>query len=242
MSSFKKLASTTLAAAIAAGSLATATTAQEGLNASVGVSNFYLWRGLDLGNGSAAVSGDLVFDIAGVYVGTWVSSGDSSAGTEIDFFAGYSNQWGGFFLDAGAVSYEYPSTSSAGGHWGETSDGYLNLGYDYGVGSAGVAYWQSLQTSEKGYLTVDGSYSDFGLLLGYHYYSGEEGTANDDRQSFAHADFSYSPSAVDGLSFTVSQKFAYDEDFKQNSMPLVNVAYSMGFDLSAVAEVIIDVE
>lgn len=245
MSSFKKLTTSALAAAIAAGSLAMTTTANAGLNASVGVSNFYLWRGLDLGNGSAAVSGDLVYDIAGVYVGTWMSSGDSTAGTEIDFFAGYSNSWGGFFMDLGAVTYEYPSTSSANGHYGKTSDGYLNLGYDYGVGSAGIAYWQSLQTSESGYLTVDASYSDFGLKLGYHNKSGDENSANYDKNSFAHADLSYSPSAVDGLTFTLSQKFGYNDDvvagtqpYKQNSTLLVNVSYSMGFDLAAVAEAI----
>ena len=51
--------------------------------ASVGVANMYLWRGMDLGNGDAAVSGDLKYKHkSGAYAGIWGSSGDATNGNE----------------------------------------------------------------------------------------------------------------------------------------------------------------
>ena len=48
----------------------------------------YLWRGIDLGDGAAAVSGDLVCSVSGAYAGVWMSSGDTGL-EEYDLFAGY---------------------------------------------------------------------------------------------------------------------------------------------------------
>ena len=55
------------------------------VSASVGVANMYLWRGYDLGDGDAAISGDLkATHDSGAYAGIWASSGDASWGTEYD--------------------------------------------------------------------------------------------------------------------------------------------------------------
>ena len=67
---------TGIAALALAGTAIVASPAMAEVSASAAVANMYLWRGIDLGDGSAAVSGDLVYSNSGAYVGIWVSSGD----------------------------------------------------------------------------------------------------------------------------------------------------------------------
>jgi len=89
----KQLVMGTLAAAMTMGAMAPAMA--EGLGASAGVASMYLWRGQDLGDGSAAVWGDINYKVAGAYAGVWASSGDSGAGSEYDLYAGYGMELGG---------------------------------------------------------------------------------------------------------------------------------------------------
>jgi len=50
------------------------------LDASASVSTSYLWRGMELGSGTPAVTGDLSYSTGGLTVGLWVSSGDTTTG------------------------------------------------------------------------------------------------------------------------------------------------------------------
>ena len=85
------------------------------VDASAGIATAYLFRGADLSNGAAAFFGDVFWNVGaadedgfGGYVGAWLSSGDTAAGTEYDLLAGIRWQRDWFSLDFGAVSYVYP--------------------------------------------------------------------------------------------------------------------------------------
>src|SRR5690606_33582284 len=87
----KKMHKNFLASAVALSamaSLALTPAAHAEVSASVGASNMYYWRGLDLGGG-AAISADINYSASGFFGGLWTSSGDEGWGTEYDIYAGY---------------------------------------------------------------------------------------------------------------------------------------------------------
>ncbi|HEX5057084.1 MAG TPA: TorF family putative porin [Gammaproteobacteria bacterium] len=107
----EKLLAGVLAVSALAGAMITSA-AHAGVDAAVGASNMYYWRGYDLGadDGGAAVWGDLKASIdAGVYGGVWMSSGDNTSGTEYDLYFGYGTKLGDFGIDLSYWSYNYPS-------------------------------------------------------------------------------------------------------------------------------------
>lgn len=202
----KLLASTAAASALAISTVAAQ--AQVDVSASVGVANMYYWRGLDLGNGDPAVSGDLSISAGGAYGGVWASSGDAAAGTEYDLYAGYGQSFGDFSVDLSAWTYTYPSAPFESDP-GDLSEVVLSLGwgpiavsyYDNVAGAAG--YW---------YTTVGASFDDFSVTYGEH----EDG--------YSHLDLGYAYN--DNLSFILGVPVddvdgIYDDD------PKVVVAYSL---------------
>jgi len=84
------------------------------VSASAAVSNMYLWRGIDLGDGSPAVSGDLKYSIGGAYAGVWMSSGDDTLGNEYDYFVGWGTQANDFIFDISLWNYNYSDNGLAG--------------------------------------------------------------------------------------------------------------------------------
>lgn len=222
----KFVACAAAAATMAVSALVPMASAQADVSASVGVANMYYWRGLDLGNGNAAVSGDLTVSAGGAYSGVWASSGDAAAGTEYDLYAGYGQSFGDFSIDISAWTYTYPSASEAviigddnAGHalrldsvssspgdlseivlavgWGPVSASY----YDNVAGDSG--YW---------YATLGAAFDAFSVTYGLH------------EDDYAHLDLSYAYN--DNLSFTLGVPVddvdgAYDDD------PMVVVSYSL---------------
>jgi uncharacterized protein (TIGR02001 family) len=95
-----------------AGSMMTSV-AQADVAAAVGVSNMYYWRGMDLGDGDAAVWGDLKLSSdVGAYAGVWMSSGDAALGQEYDLYFGYGTKLGDFGIDLSYWTYSYPSSET----------------------------------------------------------------------------------------------------------------------------------
>ncbi len=117
-----KLLTRSLAAAAVTAAMASVplmATAGE-LSASGGVANTYLFRGLDLGDGSAQVFGDITYTLdSGFYASAWISSGDDALGTEVDFIAGWGGEFGPIGVDINVTSYYY----SDGGFDGVITDG-----------------------------------------------------------------------------------------------------------------------
>lgn len=219
MQKAKKMFATSLVALLAATTFA-APSAQAGseVSASVGVANMYLWRGMDLGDGDAAISGDLKLKHdSGTYAGIWASSGDASWGTEYDLYAGWGGKVGKLDVDASLWTYAYPDkddTVKGDIAPGELVDGVVSVG----SGPVNVTLYESLEGDDDNeYRYISGKYTKgkYSALYGQHLY--------DEGASPGHIQLGYQYN--DNLSFAVSQ-FVVDNDEK-DSNPKVLVSYSV---------------
>jgi uncharacterized protein (TIGR02001 family) len=207
-----------LAAAVLAASATTATVAHAEaeleVGASVGVSNFYLWRGQDLGNGAAQVWGDLSATYGGAYGGIWASSGDDALGNEYDLYAGYGSEVLGLTYDVSVWSYNYPDTfAGESTNFADLTDGILTIGY-------GPVSYTHIKTIAGGsgtaYQSYDLALGDFTLTYGDH-------KAVDTEDHFSIA-YGYN----DNLTFTaVFPLEPEDATTGSTSDPLFNVALSL---------------
>ena len=161
----------TLASLIAASIMAASAVvpfAHAEVSGSVGVASTYLWRGLDLGSGTPAVSGDLKYSAAGFYTGVWGSSGDTTFGTEYDLYVGYGGSLGEFSYDLSVWNYVYP-TGPAEIDIFDLADTVVSLGY----GPVSFAAYIPVGDGSGGennymYYTLGGSIGSFSLLVGMH--------------------------------------------------------------------------
>ncbi|MEM0910079.1 MAG: TorF family putative porin [Pseudomonadota bacterium] len=109
------------------------------VEANIGVTTDYMWRGVSQSAEAASVSGGLDYaDDSGFYIGTWIGSlGDADdgvfQGSEVDLYLGYAGEAGDIAYDFGYILYHYPSIDD--GDFGEI---YVSGGI--GPFSAGVAY------------------------------------------------------------------------------------------------------
>lgn len=200
-----------VAAVALAGAVTVASPALAEVSASAAVSNMYLWRGIDLGNGSAAVSGDLVYSQGGAYGGVWISSGDDTLGNEYDFFAGYGGEAGDFTYDIALWNYNYSDDGLAGNGFdisddttGELSEVIVTVGY----AGISLSYYDNIAgATGYSYTTLSGSMGKFSATVGYHDLD-EAGPTQSD--SMTHLNVSYAFN--DNLSFTASKVIAQDCD------------------------------
>ena len=201
-----------VAAATLTGAVTVATPAMAEVSASVAVANMYLWRGIDLGDGSAAVSGDLVYSNSGAYGGIWVSSGDDALGNEYDYFVGYGGESGDFSYDLSLWNYNYSDDGLSGNGFnmsddttGELSEVILTLGY----GAFSFSYYDNVAGgSGYEYFTLSGTYEKFSATVGYHDFNADPG-GNDD---MTHLNISYAFN--DNVTFTASK--VIDQDCDKN--------------------------
>jgi len=218
-----------------AGAMAVAPTAANAeVSASVGVANMYLWRGYDLGNGDAQVSGDLSYSNSGFYTGVWAASGDSAVGTEYDLYVGYGAEFGGVSIDLSLWNYMYPSSpfddvdgdgtdDNILDDFGGLTDAVLSIGF---AGFAVTAYDNIAGSSGSAYYTVSYGYDAFSILVGKHDVRGPDEDAGEPTgNSMTHVDLSYAYN--DNLSFTVSQQV----DKETDDDPKVVVSYSLPIDM-----------
>lgn len=187
-----------LASALAASALAVsafAPVAYADVSASVGASNMYYWRGLDLGLGDAAVWGDLkASSDAGLYGGVWMSSGDIVDGTEYDLYFGYGAEIGGLGVDISYWSYNYPTLQVGPGDFAEAV-----LGLSYGP----VAFNYYTNIAAEGAGSEDYSYYTLSLTEGaWNFKYGEhEDTDGAALNGYSHFDITYAYN--DNVSFTL---------------------------------------
>lgn len=217
-----------LAGVMAAGMTAAATTFAEEVevSASAAVASMYLWRGLDLGNGAAAVSGDLTASIAGAYAGVWTSSGDAFAGNEYDLYIGYGGEVEDFSYDVSVWTYSYPgSTLTVDGANSEVAD---NEGTTFSLSEAIISLGY-MGLSYSYYYTLSsnpGDYSYMTLGYGYDKYSATVGmTSSDGDSDYTHLDLSYAFN--DSLSFTLSKVVDQETDDTVDDDVKVVVSYSL---------------
>lgn len=209
----KLIASSVAAATVAAASFAPVANAE--ISASAGVASTYLWRGIDLGPGTPAVSGDINYSSGGFYAGTWVSSGDTTAGTEYDLYAGYGGEVGLFSYDISVWNYLYPEGGTQEDQFGDLSEVILSLG----VGPVSFSWYENVANNggseEYRYYTLGYGYEAFSFTVGHH---------DDVGLNMTHLDVSYAYN--DSLAFTVSQVIDDDDNAFDDDLKLV-VSYSL---------------
>ena len=170
------------------------------------------------------VSGDVVLSTAGLYGGIWVSSGDTAAGTETDFFAGYGAEFGGVSVDLSVWNYLYTSSSpnyfggaafgDNGDTWGDLSEVILTVGF----GPVSVSYYDNVAGgSGYEYYTVSAEAGQFSATVGMH------DTVDDDDPVHLTISYAYN----ENFTLTVSQ-FVADED-QVDDDPQFVVSYSLPF-------------
>jgi len=196
------------------------------VSASAAVSNMYLWRGTDLGQGTGAISGDLTASMGGAYAGVWASSGDIGLGQEYDLYVGFGGEVEDFSYDISVWSYVYPGASLEDGDTEGNTFEASELILSGGFMGASASYYHTVSSNPDDY-----SY----LTLGYGVdaYSVTLGMAMDDVDSgYTHIDLGYAYN--DSLSFTLSKiiddeaegtEDAQDDDLK------IAVTYSLPIDL-----------
>lgn len=215
---------TVLTAAIAA-SLAAPSMAMAEVSGSLGISNMYLYRGLDISGGRPEVYGSLDYTHpSGLYAGAWGSSegpadqGDSGT-TETDLYAGFGNNINGFDYDLSYIYYNYANNSdfdfsevkASLGYAGVTATGYFGVG-NIGRGSNAVK-------NKNNYFTLAYAYDKYSILVGTT-------DMNAADANYTHVDLGYA--LTDQLSFTVSKIVAEQKNSAgyQNNDPLFTVSYT----------------
>ena len=210
----KLLAYSTAASALLVGNLAMAS-ADGKLSASATVSNAYLWRGIDLGQGAAAVSGDLIYSMAGAYGGVWMSSGDSGLGQEYDLFAGYNTKMGEVTLDLSLWNYNYSDLDERNDTTGELSEVVLSVSA-YG---ANISILDNVAGAPGYYYYTFGyGMNDVSAKLGFHSF-------DNDNDNMTHFDVSYAYN--DNLSFTVSKVVDEEVEGTYDNDPIFQVSYKL---------------
>ena len=196
---------TALAAVLATGTMFTTVAQAASIEANVGFTTDYIWRGFTQNSGDTSFSGgvDMSTD-SGFYVGTWV--GDitwDGASYELDLYGGYAGEAGALSYDVGYIQYMYPDKTTDA-DFGEV---YVTLG----TGPVSVSYYYevdnddgSVDSGDNTYLSLDYGTDlsdDWGLSLHYGIYDVD---ANADESidmsvTLSKGDFSFSIVETDDI-------------------------------------------
>ncbi len=206
----------------------------------VDISNMYLYRGEDLGNGDAQVSGGVRANVAGFYTGVWATSASQG---EYDLYAGAAYDLGrDFSIDMSVWTYAYPHDPELDAP-GESTEIFLTLA------------WKMISVTAVDNIAGDAGYMYFAVAGSYQQFSATLGLGNPDTTrnllsnnpeadnyagnaevDYVHLDLTYAYN--DRLRFTISQIVAQDDleigDTKYEDLhddaTLFALAYSLPLD------------
>ncbi|ABV89043.1 TorF family putative porin [Shewanella pealeana] len=212
------------------------TSVQASVEANIGASSNYLWRGITQTNDAVAVQGGIDYSHdSGFYVGTWASNIDFGDNTsyEIDFYTGFAGSIGEEFkYDIGYLYYAYPD---AGDNidLGEVSAAitwkWITVSYSHLVNAGSEVVTEPLDNTDMGYLQTTLTYpiSDtLSIAAHYGYSSGDVVTAWYDTDSYADYSLVLSKDTDFGsISFAVS-----DTDLKNDDAKVL-LGYNYSFEL-----------
>ncbi|MCU7553322.1 TorF family putative porin [Alteromonas sp. ASW11-19] len=161
--------------------------AQAAVEANIGVTSNYLWRGVTQSMNDPSVSGGLDYSHeSGFYAGTWIGTIDwgNGSGTENDYYLGYSGMSGDFGYDVGYIHYVYPATGYENSDFGEVyfNGSYMGLGFGVAYTVASDVADGSLYDSGDIYYNVSYGWDlpeEFGLSMTYGYYDFDAGDDSD---------------------------------------------------------------
>lgn len=206
----------------------------------VDISNMYLYRGEDLGDGDAQVSGGVRANAGGFYTGVWATSASDG---EYDLYAGTAYNLGrDFSVDLSVWTYTYPHVPELD-EPGKSSEVFLTFA------------WKMLSFTAVDNIAGDAGYTYFAFAGSYRQFSATLGLGNPDTTrntlsndpavenyagnaevDYVHLDLTYAYN--DRLRFTVSQIVAQDdlevgetkyEDLHEDAT-LFALAYSIPLD------------
>lgn len=175
----------TLAALLVSGTALTGVASAAEITANVGATTDYIWRGDTQADGDASLSGGFDADLGnGLAVGTWVGSlgaSETDANYELDLYASYSTEVGGFPLEVGYISYLYPGVADSASDFSDiyigTSIAGISITYYMNAGAEDDAY----EDAEESYLSLDYEYAlSDDISIGLHYGSQTYGEESDD--------------------------------------------------------------
>jgi uncharacterized protein (TIGR02001 family) len=234
MKLLNKLSPMVLAGTVAAASfMAAPMAAQAETSASLGFSNMYLWRGLNLSPNGSVISGSFDYANEGFYAGMWTTSEDS--GSETDLYLGYGGEVSGVSYDVSYWKYLYPEERTGESAFGAGDSAQLDLGdtdaaevvisLGYGPGTFTAYLNADGDNDDNKYYTLSGEFGKFTATYGW--WDLEFPAASDE---YTHITVSYA--ATDDLSFAISKASSdRSDDLGVEEDPLFAVSYSMGFDL-----------
>ncbi|WP_221793633.1 TorF family putative porin [Oceanobacter mangrovi] len=202
--------------------VATVQTAQAEISASVDIASMYLWRGVNLGDGTPVVSGSLDYSHeSGLYAGVWTSSGDTSYGTETDFYVGFAGEAGSVGYDVGYATYIYPDSSDPElDKFDDSAEYHLGLSYDMA----------SLTLYKSSDFDVDGFYGVIGVDVPDTSFSVALGSTFDmESNNWTHLDVTYAFN--DSVAFTVSKIVAEDLDKGEDGFLDKSAKYVVSYSL-----------
>ena len=214
----KKLAITT--ALLTAMTALVPAQAQAEVSASVAVANTYLWRGIDVSAGTAAVSGDLTYSTGGFTAQVWATSMNSDLGAEVDLVASYAWELeSGLALDAGYIGYLFPKDNI---EVGDINEIYLGAS----LGAFSVYHYEDFSSddgemflgdTDNRYTTLAVGHDKFSALVGFDY--GDVG--------YTHIDLGYAYN--DSLSFSLSKIVENDDDYVGDDDLKFVLSYGVSF-------------
>jgi len=130
------------------------------LEANIGATSNYLWRGVTQSSDDGAISGGLDYSHdSGLYAGTWVSS-LGGTGSEVDYYAGFSGETESVGYDVGYIYYQYDDASLA--DFAEVYGSVTMSGVTAGIASE--VYTQGGTDLDQTYYSLS---SDFELTDGF---------------------------------------------------------------------------
>ncbi len=214
----KTIKKTSLAVAIIAATAGFSQASYAAVEANIGATSNYLWRGVSQSSDGVSVSGGLDYSHeSGFYAGTWIGAIDfgSGNGTENDYYLGYGGEAGDFGYDVGYIYYAYPESGFEDSNFGEI---YFNGSYaDFGFG---VAYTVNSQVAEGSLFDTGDMYynvsygfelpEEYTLGLTYGYYDFDAGSDSDYghfQVDIAKGDFTFTISKADDESGDDDTKF-----------------------------------
>ena len=192
--------------------------ANAALEANIGATSNYLWRGVSQSSDDGAISGGLDYSHdSGAYAGTWVSSlGGNGAGTEIDYYAGFSGETADSIgYDVGYIYYAY--TASTVNDFAEVYGSVTMSGVTAGVASE--VYTQGGTDLDQTYYSLS---SDFELTDGFGLTATAGRYNRDGSADFSHLTFDVTK---DDFTFSLSKASSGSGD---NSV-IPYVSYSKTF-------------